>query len=72
MYTPYLGIASIEEKYMTYNLKETNILNQLIHVLRSSITNTKYKYKQGMKILLASGVNVFIEVGFDMEVACYV
>ncbi len=27
------------------------------------------QYVQGMKMLLASGVNVFIEVGFDMEVA---
>ncbi len=27
---------------------------------------------QGMKMLLASGVNFFIEVGFDMEVACCV
>ncbi len=34
--------------------------------------NNETENEQGMKMLLVSGVNVFIEVGFDMEVACCV
>ncbi len=45
----------------------------LINVIERlfSYATIQFKYIQGIKMLLASGCECFIEVGVDMEEACW-
>ncbi len=60
-----MGICFIGALAFTDDL---NLLSPTLSRLKILI----YVCEQGMKMLLASGVNVFIEDGCDMEVACCV